>query len=126
VAAERDITGLVLLSALSGYGDFIASADRQAPWYVSVEADESLTRLDVHPLRELPRIGAATLFIHAEGDPLSTPEVDARLFRASRSPWKKNCSVPGSHSSADLTNPLARRCVSALAQFLFATPLTRP
>jgi pimeloyl-ACP methyl ester carboxylesterase len=122
VAAERDVTGLVLLSALSGYRDFIASADRQAPWYVSVEADESLTKLDVHPLRELPRIGAATLFIHGESDPLSTPEVNARLLRASRSPWKKDCPVPGGHASADLTNPLARRCALALAQFLFARP----
>jgi pimeloyl-ACP methyl ester carboxylesterase len=116
VAAERRVTSLVLISALSGYRDFIDALDRQAPWYVSVEADESLTGLKIDPLRELTKVTAPTVFIHGTTDALSTPEVNARLLSASPSLWKRDCPVPGGHPAADLTNPLARRCVAELAR----------
>ena len=111
VAANREVAALVLLSPLGSYEDVVAAANASTPWYVHVEADETLRQLRTSPLRDLPNTRSPTLIAHGAQDRLATASVIRRVHDASGAPFRKVCEVPGGHEDVHATNQRVRSCI---------------
>ena len=111
VAANRDVAALVLLSPLGSYEDVVAAANASTPWYVHVEADETLRHLRTSPLRDLPNARSPTLIAHGAQDRLATASVIRRVHDASGASFRKVCEVPGGHEEVHATNQRVRSCI---------------
>jgi pimeloyl-ACP methyl ester carboxylesterase len=111
VAANREVAALVLLSPLGSYEDVVAAANASTPWYVHVDADETLRHLRTSPLRELPNARSPTLIAHGTQDRLATASVIRRVHDASGASLRKVCEVPGGHEDVHATNPRVRSCI---------------
>jgi pimeloyl-ACP methyl ester carboxylesterase len=110
VAANREVAALVLLSPLGSYEDVVAAANASTPWYVHVEADETLRCLRTSPLRDLPNARSPTLIVHGAQDRLATASVIRRVHDASGASFRKVCEVPGGHEDVHATNQRVRAC----------------
>jgi pimeloyl-ACP methyl ester carboxylesterase len=111
IGANRPATGLLLLAPLISYRDVIEAIDRAAPWYVHVEADETLIGLRSSPLLDLAHIRAATLIVGAAEDRLATPRVVARVHDLCAAPVRQTCTVQGGHEDVTAINPRVRACI---------------
>jgi pimeloyl-ACP methyl ester carboxylesterase len=110
-AANRVVAALVLLSPLGSYEDVVAAANASTPWYVHVEADETLRCLRTSPLRDLPNARSPTLIVHGAQDRLATASVIRRVHDASGASFRKVCEVPGGHEDVHATNQRVRSCI---------------
>lgn len=111
LAAAKPVAALVLISPFSSYEDLVSAIRRQAPWYVSVDVDESLTGLTTSPLADLPKVKSPTLIIHGTRDELSTEDVVQRVEAACAAPRKEVCRFVGTHNDANPTTPEVRGCI---------------
>jgi|CZKU01.1.fsa_nt_gi hypothetical protein len=111
LGANRPTTGMLLLAPFGSYRDMVAAIDRAAPWYVRVEADETLTGLRNSPLLDLSRTRAATLIIGAAEDRLATPHVVAQVHDSCAAPIRRTCTVRGGHEDVTAANPRVRACI---------------
>jgi uncharacterized protein len=111
VAANREVAALALLSPVGSYEDIVAAANASTPWYVHVEADETLRRMRTSPLRDLPNARSPTLIVHGAQDRLATATVIRRVYEASGASFRSICEVPGGHEDVHATNPRVRACI---------------
>jgi pimeloyl-ACP methyl ester carboxylesterase len=111
VAANRKVVALALLSPLGSYEDIVAAANASTPWYVHVEAGETLRHLRTSPLRDLANARSPTLIIHGAQDRLATTSVIRRVHDASGASFRTVCEVPGGHEDVHATNQRVRSCI---------------
>jgi pimeloyl-ACP methyl ester carboxylesterase len=81
IGANRPTTGLLLLAPLSSYRDVIEAIDRAAPWYVHVEADETLVGLRSSPLLDLAQIRGRGMSVRPRGPPRTCRAAPSQVRR---------------------------------------------
>jgi len=111
VAANRQADLLVLLSPFSSLDDVLDAYRNQAPWYVQLRVDRSLSEIQSSPTSDLRRVAAPTLIVRGTDDRLSTEAVVARVVRACSAKVKEVCAVRGAHDDVHATNSEVRACI---------------
>jgi len=122
VAANRNVESLVLLAPPGGLVDLLDAMREQTPWYVSVEADPSLTDARVSPVNDAARVRERTLFVSGTADALARPGAVARLTNACGARKKFACRLPGGHGDIRAENAEVRKCIAGFVHDRSAAP----